>query len=485
MLTEMKGRTQKCTATQRRILFVSHATPQDNEFTKWLVSQLAIAGYEVWCDITELFGGEQFWNNIENAISDRAFRFLFVSTIHANKKMGTLRELRLAQEAQSRYGLKDFIIPLKIDLFPFTGMEKSIQGLNMVRFDKTWADGLRNLLTLLERENAPKSENANANMVMNWYKQSIDDTRVAVFSNDNYLSNWFRLQLPRHLYSHQFRGPTANLSSLIQKLKIPCRIVGQNLLTFAPPDKINEAIGEDRMRIQSLKLETQNFIADGGKIIDIAQSDASNILTDLIRQAWEFEMQRQNLCEFELANRLRAWFFKHGHLEKNRVHFTTKGGRRTYRQFVGLKSKRNTDGVKVRDGYWHYAMSASPQLHPFPRIVLRYHVLFTDDGCTPWENTNRMHKARRSVCKNWWNKEWRDRLLAFCTQIGAGEEKLELVTGGQNIEMTMTPICFISPYTYFEDGETGIDETIDIELIEDANEEVEDIDEEAEDDVTD
>ena len=354
----------------------------------------------------------------------------------------------------------------------------------MIRFDKTWADGLRYLLTLLERESAPKSENINASTLMYWYKQSMDDNRTAVVSNDNYLSNWFQLQLPQHLYLHRFRESVANLSS-IEESVIPCRVIGQNLLTFASPNELDEVIREDWIENESLKLETQNFITNGVQEIGIAQFDANNFLTDLIRQAWEFEMRRQNLCEFELANKLRAWFFRNGHLEKNRAYFTAKGKKQTYRQLVGLKSKRDVDGVKVQDGYWHYAVSVSPQIYPFPRIVLRHHVVFTDDGQAPWKNTDRMHRARRRVCKNWWNKEWRDRLLAFCAQIGAGEDKLELPTGGQNIQITMAPICFTSPYSYYEDDKTGMDETADIELIEDVNEELEDINEEADDDNTD
>ena len=151
MLTELKQEVSRSTEIQRKILFVSHATPEDNDFAKWLASQLAIAGYEAWCDVTELLGGERFWNNIEEVIDTATFRFLFVSTLHSNKKPGSLRELKLAQEAQSKHRLKDFIVPLKIDAFPFSSMQDSIQDLNMVRFDETWAGGLCQLLALLER----------------------------------------------------------------------------------------------------------------------------------------------------------------------------------------------------------------------------------------------------------------------------------------------------------------------------------------------
>jgi hypothetical protein len=51
-------------AVVRRLIFVSHASPQDNIFATWLATQLAIAGYEVWCDTTKLLAGERFWSDI-------------------------------------------------------------------------------------------------------------------------------------------------------------------------------------------------------------------------------------------------------------------------------------------------------------------------------------------------------------------------------------------------------------------------------------
>ena len=37
-----------------RIVFISHSNPEDNDFTTWLAARLALAGYEVWSDITKL-----------------------------------------------------------------------------------------------------------------------------------------------------------------------------------------------------------------------------------------------------------------------------------------------------------------------------------------------------------------------------------------------------------------------------------------------
>lgn len=49
----------------RSIVFISHATPEDNDFTLWLAGKLGAAGYEVWSDLTHLQGGDGFWGNIE------------------------------------------------------------------------------------------------------------------------------------------------------------------------------------------------------------------------------------------------------------------------------------------------------------------------------------------------------------------------------------------------------------------------------------
>ncbi len=59
----------------RSIVFISHATPEDNDFTLWLASKLGSAGYEVWSDLTHLQGGDGFWGNIEEVIRTRAARF--------------------------------------------------------------------------------------------------------------------------------------------------------------------------------------------------------------------------------------------------------------------------------------------------------------------------------------------------------------------------------------------------------------------------
>ena len=90
------------TNTRRRMLFLSHATPEDNNFARWLALQLANEGYPVWCDLTKLLGGEDFWKDIQEAIREDSIRFLFVLSRHSNSKDGTLQELACAKSVASK-----------------------------------------------------------------------------------------------------------------------------------------------------------------------------------------------------------------------------------------------------------------------------------------------------------------------------------------------------------------------------------------------
>lgn len=59
-------------ATSKDVVFISHANPEDNEFTHWLSLKLASLGYHVWSDVTRLHGGEDFWRDIHWHLRQRS-----------------------------------------------------------------------------------------------------------------------------------------------------------------------------------------------------------------------------------------------------------------------------------------------------------------------------------------------------------------------------------------------------------------------------
>ena len=61
--------------SERKAIFISHASPEDNPFTLWLGAKLAALGYEVWADVLRLTGGEDWRRKLENAIRERACKY--------------------------------------------------------------------------------------------------------------------------------------------------------------------------------------------------------------------------------------------------------------------------------------------------------------------------------------------------------------------------------------------------------------------------
>jgi hypothetical protein len=64
--------------SDRDFIFISHATPDDNEFVRWLGTRLTGFGYKVWADIFDLAGGTPFWTTIEDALRKRTPHVVFV-----------------------------------------------------------------------------------------------------------------------------------------------------------------------------------------------------------------------------------------------------------------------------------------------------------------------------------------------------------------------------------------------------------------------
>jgi len=79
--------------TARDTIFISHATPNDNDFTRWLALKLVALGYNVWCDILKLPKGADFWKNIEEEIRQNTCKFLIVLTSTSNQSQGVLNEI--------------------------------------------------------------------------------------------------------------------------------------------------------------------------------------------------------------------------------------------------------------------------------------------------------------------------------------------------------------------------------------------------------
>ena len=81
--------------SNRSIVFISHASPEDNPAAAWFATQLTLLGYEVWCDLKNTHGGEsEFWLKIQEIIENQAVKFVYIlsnTSCDLKRKKGSLQ----------------------------------------------------------------------------------------------------------------------------------------------------------------------------------------------------------------------------------------------------------------------------------------------------------------------------------------------------------------------------------------------------------
>jgi hypothetical protein len=118
--------TKQNKATQRDLIFISHANPEDNEVASWLSARLAAHGYQVWSDVTRLIGGEVIWDTIEQAIRQRAAKVIVLLSKRGHQKPGLLDEVNVAVATERTEAIERFVIPIRIDDLAFTAVRANL-----------------------------------------------------------------------------------------------------------------------------------------------------------------------------------------------------------------------------------------------------------------------------------------------------------------------------------------------------------------------
>lgn len=426
----------------RDTLLVSHANPEDNEFTRWLALQLANEGYRVWCDLTKLLGGEVFWDDVEAVIKTRAVKVLYVLSRTSNVKDGPLKELHFAQGVAKQEQLKDFVIPLNIDDLPHGEITIEITRVNTVPFAQSWGAGLAKLLEKLEKDSVPRDAKFNRMAVTAWWRTQFSAEQGLRQEPEEYLSNWFPItSFPKYVYFHSLSRRSTGVLEVPSTLPCPAVQDGSFLITFGEAAEFEGKLGSEM------------YIAEASQPIEVAhllaETDFGKHLFQILRLAWEQMLVERRLPVYELANKARCFYFPKDRILGDKVFFTGVDGERTHRAMVGFSTRTNPNsGASVRR-YWHFAVQARPLVHPTPAYILKSHVLFTSDGTVIWESKKRLAAARRNQCKSWWNDEWRDRTLAVASYLCEGTDEITVRLGGKaSLSITPKPLAFCSPVSY-------------------------------------
>jgi len=442
---------QSGTQGNRNMVFVSHANPEDNLFTRWLALRLAREGYPVWCDLTKLLGGEDFWRDIEAAIRDRTVKFLFVLSKTSNQKQGTLMELAVARKVGKN--INDFVIPLRIDDLRHDDINIELQRLNCIDFSKGWTGGYGKLLEKLQEDSIARDPRFSADAVTKWWRDNYSVAEGVLATPERCASNWFEFsQMPKTVWLHSI-DPQAKFEKAIKddvlKFPVPTRPFANCLFSFAKADELTTALGEQGLEVvNTVELSVETFRQNGLEHPKIERRDARYILSAMFRDGFERFAVSKGLLPYGLSGGVKFYWFKQGLLENDKVFFLNPAAKRGWRAMVGYKSFHAKEG-ETRFRNWHFGIQAKPFFWPFTGFAVKAHVAFTENGIL-YESKAKQHAARRSQCKMWYNDDWLDRILATMSFL-AGENSDEIripLSGDQKLGVRRIPLLFESPVSF-------------------------------------
>jgi TIR domain len=436
--------------SQRELLFISHANPEDNEFAKWLTVRLAAEGYPVFCEIFDFLGGEDAWKSVQTVLRERTIKFLFVLSEVSNEKDGARNELNQSIQIAKKHGFEDFIIPLKIDEFPHHDVCIELQRIISIEFYNGWANGLSKLLEKLQKQSIPKSDKFTPEAVSSWWRNRFNADAGLREEPEELLSNWFEIDtMPSKFYHHQYQPFVKDIEDFDKSNQIfPYRKHSNGVISCANADDFpdyTQIFSNTRFYYLDSLLQdkhTKDFIDS---------RETRDILIDLFRQAWEKKLIACGLETYEMASGSLAGYFVKDQVPKDKLFFTGVDNKKTHRGVVGFKTtkKDSETGVSIKKRYWHYGISAKAFMRSTKYFAVNSHVLFSDDGSVIWIDKDKMHKAKMRQCADWWNDEWRDRMLAVMEFLANGEDEIQIILSSDfSVNIAKSPTIFTSPVSF-------------------------------------
>jgi len=414
----------------------------DKDFALWLSLQLISQGYPVWCDLLNPEPGEYTHAMTEDLVKNKAVKYLFVLSSLSNGDSELLKELRFAYEIMQSKKLVGFVIPVQaVDV---SNEERNIllQGTSPIDFSQSWSGGLDSLLKYLEKSGVVKDEEFTPSKANDLWRLQFNAEKGLKYESEELLSNWFPIRLPEVLYFHELQQNSAE-TLVIQsdRFPFPARQHNIYLIAFAKADDFSGKLGEGISIQSTIEINLRDFL-DGNYDQELASKDLSwNFVLELLNDAWNKFFSQTKLKVHILANKRLSYYFPVGFSEKgdNKVFFQGVDGRRSWRSLAG----------KHKSNFWHFGVQGRAALYPEPAFIVKSHGLASNDGINVWQSKERLHTARRRWFKNWWNAEWRDRLLAAMSYFSGDEVFFEIPLGTDAfISVFSIPLVFLSPVKY-------------------------------------
>jgi hypothetical protein len=391
----------------RDVVFISHATPEDNEFVKWLGSRLIGLGYNVWADVFELKGGTPFWRNIEEAIRTRALKVIYVAStasVNPNRK-GIRDELAAAEAVGKKQKDVEFVIPVRVDKIDFNEFPISVVQLNALDFSSGWGGMLPKLIETLEKAGIPTNASKIDERMAFWRARTSRDVPAVEIGPETLLTNLLPIKaLPQQISFYAFNGPNTAIKSTLDSTGIPYAQFARLIISFADIAELQSKMPPQFTLSLDKRIDLTKFLhGPKGKETAPEWREARNILSNLMRRHVEQFLVARGLEVFERSSGS-AFYFPLGLIESGKIWYVKPDGKRTWKGIIGKSEK-----YKVS---WHLAMMVNIDLGPPGFVRFKPYICFSENGKLITE-AKRTTALRRRLCKTWWNKQWRQLQQAF------------------------------------------------------------------------
>ena len=416
------GQKQNNAALRQDHIFISYAT-EDWPFVEWLALRLTAEGYKVWCDRFKLLGGESYPKDIDAAIKLGTFRFLAVLSHSSLQKPNPLKERTLALNV-AKERKENFLVPINLDGISPTDIGWMMSDLTFISFHLSWAEGLAQLLALLEAANAPKELSAGRSVAASWFqaKELVVQKQEVLWSNLAEIK-----ELPHDIYRYDSATFVPD-NERLELLKVwPHINDGQLFWAFdAPPREFDDKY---KFSEQALRRDWHSLINDDANVRQIAV----RLLNESIRSVG-------------LARGLTAipddsaCYFSDGLVVNNRLTFEEYNKKQSWVRCVGVRNFRTLAGKE------------SCRYHLVPRlrvwldreignvVQVRVHLHLTTLEGQPFEDKAALRR-RKKICRSWWNHHWQARTFAMLQFLAGSNSSIQIGgTRGQRLVISKFPV---------------------------------------------
>jgi hypothetical protein len=419
----------------KEIVFISHATHDDDYYAGWLASKLQALGYKIFIDLDNLRAGDTFFTVIQPIIQKEAYKFITLNTKNyiskaADPNSGVRKEINAAATIKSDL---NFIIPIRFDDTDFNLFPMDYVGRKSIDFNKRWKEGLDELVNELEEFKTPQN-NLETNPLKLWHK-AVRVNNLIISAPETIFTNWFPIELPEYIYIHK----PANLDKTSLGLIPSTTILESNhIISFASTETVSECLP----LLDSKKVLTEEFISEDGLPINqnFTLLNPSAKLKNLLNKSFKAHCKWKGLKVYYQSGEKEVYYFQFR--DNKPLSISLKKYGRSRIQLVGRKEGKN----------WHFAINAKTELLPFPHYRLFYHIIFTDEKYNLFE-ISQQHIARRGFASSLYNKKTFELLVGSMLALSPNifcDSLLIKIDTDKHLKVDNKPLSFSSNTSYRE-----------------------------------